>query len=159
MSFVEQPAEESRGLREALILDLARSRPGFGAQLAGEVRAAERSSPTCGDRIRVRVEVRDGVLGRAAWDGRGCAISTASAGVLSQVVPETALGQLPRLLEQVRAVVGPGMGAPPGIPPGIGEMRLFAGVGRLPLRGRCALLAWEALAEAVRRPGDEQTTG
>ena len=159
MSFVEPPAEESRELREALILDLARSRPGFGAQLTGDVRAAERSSPTCGDRIRIRVEVRDGVLARAAWDGRGCAISTASAGVLSQVIRGTALEQLPRLLEEVRAVVGPGSRELPGIRPPIGEMPLFAGTGRLPLRGRCALLAWEALAEAVRPLGDEQATG
>ena len=138
---------ESRKLREALILDLARSRPGFARELSGDIREAERSSPTCGDRIRVRAHLLNGAVADVGWDGRGCAVSTASAGALSRVVPGTPLVELAGMLDRVREVVGPGGSVPA---EGVGDMELFAGIGRLPLRGRCALLAWEALADAVR---------
>jgi nitrogen fixation protein NifU and related proteins len=151
--------EESRELREALILDLARSRPGFQRPLGGGAFEAERSTPTCGDRIRVRVEIRDGVVTDAGWDGRGCAVSSASAAVLSGLVPGLRLEQLPGLLDRVRSVVAP-HGADAAALEDVGDMRLFAGIGRLPLRGRCAMLAWEALADAVRDlvpPGGQPT--
>jgi nitrogen fixation NifU-like protein len=150
----ERRPAESRELREELILDLARSRPGFRRELSGEVRQAERSSPTCGDRITMRVVLQNGILTEVGWDGRGCAVSTASAGVLSGLIPGTPADRVPALLDEIRRVVGPFSDPRPSTAPDVGDMVLFEGMGRLPLRARCALLAWEALADAVGRPAE-----
>ena len=134
-------------LRREVLADHARRRAGF-ADLpsAGEWREARLRSATCGDDLTVRVRVEKGVVGGVEWHGLGCEVSQASASMLAELVPGTAAADVHDLVARVAALVQ----GPEGIEdPELADVEALAGVGRLPLRGRCALLSWNALRAAV----------
>jgi len=132
--------------RAALIEQLARSRHGFGfAGVSSEAQSAHRRSPTCGDEFTVRVLVTDDAITELRWEGHGCVVSTAAAGALAAVAPGLTgvsfLALASRYFDAVQAD-----GAPDAA---FGDAEVFAGIGRYPLRGGCASIAWRAALDAL----------
>src|SRR4051794_37431537 len=134
-------------LRREILADHARRRTGFAEPPSpGEWREARLRSPTCGDDLTVRVRIAGGQVVAVEWHGLGCEVSQASASMLAELVPGTRADGIGALAVRVAAVV---QGPPGAEDPSLGDVEALAGVGRLPLRGRCALLAWNALRAAV----------
>ena len=134
-------------LRREVLADHARRREGFAdPPSAGEWREARLRSATCGDDLTVRARVEDGVVAAVEWHGLGCEVSQASASMLAELVPGTAAADVHDLAARVAALVQGPEGAED---PALADVEALAGVGRLPLRGRCALLSWNALRAAV----------
>ncbi|GAB3538235.1 SUF system NifU family Fe-S cluster assembly protein [Arthrobacter tecti] len=144
-------------LYQQIILDHARRRVGQGL---GEHRTPDddgsdvataqshQLNPVCGDELTLRVWISGSRVQSVAWDGAGCAISMASASVLTELVTgctrDEVMDQLDRFRELMRS-----RGAAPVDEELLGDAAAFAGVSRFPARVKCAMLAWVALEEAV----------
>ncbi len=108
-----------------------------------DARHAERNNPGCGDQITVWVRLEGEAL-RLSFEGQGCAISQASASLMTERLGGLTRPQAAEVAAQFRAMV---QGEPPA--EALGELAALAGVSKLLARRRCALLAWDALQEAL----------
>jgi nitrogen fixation NifU-like protein len=151
--------DELRELYRELILDHARNPRHFGS-LPGATHSAEGINPLCGDKLKLYLRLdEDGTIADAAFEGSGCAISVASASLLTDLV----IGMpVARALEYFDAVTGrlAGSGDDAGDSTSVdlGKLRALDGVREFPSRVKCATLAWHALDSAVnRRPAPAST--
>ncbi|GAA5513570.1 zinc-dependent sulfurtransferase SufU [Deinococcus carri] len=113
-------------------------------EIAGAPHAAL-DNPGCGDQVTVWARVEGGRLLDVRFTGRGCAISQASASLMTQTLTGKPLAEARDLAARYRAMV---LGeAPPD--PALGELVALSGVSRLHARRKCALLAWNALEAAL----------
>ncbi len=135
---------ELRELYQQTILDHSREPRNFGA-LAGENRGAEGYNPLCGDRITLHLEVADGVIRNASFEGAGCAIETASASLMTEAIKGLREDEALRLLAGIRAML---TGGETDVEPG--KLAALAGVREFPQRIKCATLPWHTLAAALR---------
>ena len=138
---------ELRELYQSVILDHNKSPRNYGAP-EGADRHASGDNPVCGDRITVHVGVEDGVVTSVGFEGQGCAISTASASLMTQAVKGRPLAEVMRLFEGFHELVT----ADPRTEPeaeGLGKLAVFAGVREFPMRVKCATLAWHTLRNAL----------
>lgn len=140
-------AELPEPLRQALIAEHADARHGFGLAEPFTAESFQRS-PTCGDEVTLRVLVDDERVAGVSWQGHGCTVSMASASVLTDVVAGLPVASARALVGRFTALVRPGGSAEED--PELGDAVAFAGVGRYPLRARCAGLAWFALDDALQ---------
>ena len=132
-------------LYQSLILDHNR-RPRNPGPLASANREARGRNPLCGDECTLWLRVEDGVVAEVAQAGSGCAISKASASVLTTVVRGQPIAEVARLFDGFhRLVTGQGDGAGDLPRP----LAAFAGVSRFPMRVKCASMAWHALRQAL----------
>lgn len=121
-------------LRQLIIEDLHRARHGYGLAEEFEGEASE-ISPACGDTVTVRVS------GEAfSWQGNGCTVSMAAASALATISVDEFRALDAAYLASVLA---------DGEPVDSDELGAFAGIGRFPLRARCATLAWRAAGGAL----------
>ncbi|WP_019586375.1 Fe-S cluster assembly sulfur transfer protein SufU [Deinococcus apachensis] len=102
-------------------------------------------NPGCGDHVTVWVRVEAGRLAEVCFTGRGCAISQASASLMTGALRGKGLEEARALATRYRAMV---MGEGPADPV-LGDLVALAGVSRLHARRKCALLAWNALEAAL----------
>ena len=112
-------------------------------------------NPTCGDEVTVRVAVVDGVVADVSYDALGCSISTASASVLAEQVLGRTVADASATVAAMRSMVS-SRGQDPGDEDLLGDGVAFAGVARYPARVRCALLGWDAFAQALTQAGTDQ---
>jgi len=114
-------------------------------------------NPFCGDRVSLTFRVgADGVIEQAAFEGVGCAISTASASMLASHLPGLSLAQAESLFAQVREAI---TGGPEAADEGrLGELAALAFAGRYPSRVKCATLPWHVLKHALVKDGSVATT-
>jgi nitrogen fixation NifU-like protein len=133
--------------RAALIEELAKARVGGGL---GDAPGAEahRQSPACGDEVTVRMVVDGDVIAALRWDGHGCVVSTAAASALAAATPGLTPAAFRALADRYLATLD--ADATPD--PALGDLEVFAGIGRYPLRAGCASLAWRAALDAVGAP-------
>lgn len=146
-----------QSLREAILVDYARRRPGSGFDGAGSwetdataVRSVHRRNPLCGDEVVLRLEVAagDATITHLRWDGRGCIVSQASAAMLASTAEGLSIADLRSLSRDVHELIVDQAGGSPHLDD---DLAALAGIGRFPLRARCAALAWDALDEAIGR--------
>ena len=152
-------SSELESLYQQIILDHAKRRVGQGttdpasgtaSSATGSLAtgASHQLNPVCGDELTLRVWVADSRIEQVAWEGAGCAISMASASVLTELVSgetrDDMMEQLDRFRELMRSrgTIVPDEEV-------LGDAAAFAGVSRFPARVKCAMLAWVALEEAV----------
>ena len=137
---------ELRELYRELILDHARSPRHFG-KLASVTHSAEGLNPLCGDKLRLYLQVGDdGRISDATFEGSGCAISVASASLMS----DTVIGmQTAEAVEFSQALIGAMTGAETSVE--LGKLEALQGVREFPSRVKCATLAWHAMNSAIRR--------
>jgi nitrogen fixation NifU-like protein len=117
-------------------------------RLEGDVAVAEADNPLCGDTISVYVDVSDGVVRDAAFEGAGCLLSTASASVMTEAVRGRPVRDVADLCDAFAGLVTAGTPLPPALPH---ALTAFAGVRAFPSRVKCTLLPWHALRVALLR--------
>jgi len=114
------------------------------------------NNPLCGDHIAVYVQVEDGVIRDIGFEGAGCAISTASASLMTSAVIGKPVEEAERLFAAFHdMVVSP---EAPVDPQALGKLAAFAGVRGFPARVKCANLAWHTLHAALRASGEPVST-
>ncbi|MDQ3697425.1 MAG: SUF system NifU family Fe-S cluster assembly protein [Gemmatimonadota bacterium] len=111
--------------------------------------AVSMRNPLCGDVVTLQVAFDDDHVREAKFTGEGCAISQAAASMMTQLVKGKPMEEADRLRQRFRQML---LGdAEAAADPDLGELRALAGVARLPVRVKCALVAWNALDEAFKR--------
>jgi nitrogen fixation NifU-like protein len=118
-------------------------------------RAADGHNPLCGDRIELSVKVTDGVIEDVGFQGSGCAISQASASVMTTVVKGKSVAEAERLFEAFHGMVT-GTAEPDHATLGT-KLMAFSGVKEFPARVKCANLPWHTLHAALTGGGDVRT--
>jgi nitrogen fixation NifU-like protein len=139
---------ELQELYQELILDHNRSPRNFGL-LEGADRHAEGYNPLCGDQVRVEVKLDGDRIADIKFSGNGCAISKASASMMTSAVKGKSIGEAETLFQGFHGLVtGTGTLADP--KKTLGKLAIFAGVAEFPVRVKCATLAWHALHDALK---------
>ena len=148
-------------LYQEVILDHNQRPRNFHA-LEGNARRADGHNPLCGDRLELYVDVRDGVIHDIAFVGSGCAISKASASMMTDALKGKSAGEAEDLFRIFHALVtgesGPVSEAAPDGDPRLGKLVVFAGVRDYPVRVKCATLAWHTLRAALENRGATAST-
>jgi nitrogen fixation NifU-like protein len=129
-------------LYQEIIMDHYRS-PRGAAKLDNIPQALVHENPTCGDTIKLEVVVGDGgVLERVRFDGHGCAISTASASLMTETVAGLSVPEArERANTFIRALRGE---VPASVLDSMGDLAAFKSLATFPVRVKCATLAWHA---------------
>lgn len=141
--------DELRALYQDVILDHNRHPRHFGRP-DRFTHSLEGFNPLCGDRLTLYLDVADGVIRDVAFDGQGCAISVASASLMTEAVKGLTVDAAEALFEAVHARL---TGSRDGN--GLGKLEVLAGVREFPMRVKCATLAWHTLHGALH--GDRGT--
>lgn len=139
-------------LYQSVILEHDRNPRNFRV-LEGPHQEAEGYNPLCGDRVKVMVTVADGRIADVAFQGSGCAISKASASLMTEALKGRTVEEAGALFDTFRdRLVGGGEteGRSGGELPT--RLRALEGVRSFPMRIKCATLAWHALKEALEKP-------
>lgn len=132
-------------LYREIILKHYQSPKNFGV-LSQATRQAGGMNPSCGDQVEVMVRLEGDTIADIRFQGQGCAISTASASMMTELVKGKKVAEALELSRKFQAMVVEG--APPD--PALGDLLALQGVAKLPARAKCATLAWHALEEALR---------
>jgi nitrogen fixation protein NifU and related proteins len=133
-------------LYQSIILDHNRRPRNYG-ELPDADRRAEGRNPLCGDQVAVFVKLDGDRLADVRFTGQGCAISKASASLMTAAVSGKSVADADALFERVHdMMVGKAAGD------GLGQLAALAGVSRFPVRVKCASLAWHALRNALHAP-------
>jgi nitrogen fixation NifU-like protein len=121
-------------------------------------READGRNPLCGDALTLYARVNDqGVVEEVTFQGSGCAISKASASLMTEFVSGKTIDEIETDFERFHELVT----TPPGVEPetvGLGKLAVFAGVREYPVRVKCATLAWHALRAALENHGETAQT-
>jgi nitrogen fixation NifU-like protein len=145
--------QELRELYQETILEHSRKPRNYG-ELPSANHKAEGFNPLCGDHYTVFVNVKDGAIAEISFHGAGCAISKASASMMTQSLKGKSTEEAEALFSQFHDLVT-GTG---GKPEELGKLAAFAGVSEFPLRVKCATLAWHAMRAALRGDQDAVST-
>jgi nitrogen fixation protein NifU and related proteins len=145
-----------RDLYQEVILDHNR-RPRHFQVLEDASHHADGYNPLCGDRLTVYLQVDDGVVRGASFQGSGCAISKASASLMTDAVAGKTVSEVQALFDRFHRMVTAEVHEP--VDPGpLGKLAVFAGVREFPARIKCASLAWHTLQAALRARTDTVST-
>jgi nitrogen fixation protein NifU and related proteins len=136
---------ELRDLYQDVILEHSR-RPRNYRTLETANRTVEGYNPLCGDHFTLYLDVEDGRIRDIAFQGSGCAISKASASMMTQAVKGKRAEEAEALFEKFHHVV---TGKDSEESNHLGKLAAFAGVSEYPVRVKCATLAWHALRAAL----------
>jgi nitrogen fixation protein NifU and related proteins len=143
-----------RDLYQEVILDHSRRPRNFG-ELAGANRRAEGYNPLCGDRETVYVRLENEVLKDVGFRGSGCAISTASASMMTDSVKGKTRAEAEALFTRFHDLITGRDGESDSAKSDLGKLAVFSGVREFPVRVKCATLPWHTLKAAL---DGEQTT-
>ncbi|MFC1707774.1 Fe-S cluster assembly sulfur transfer protein SufU [Planctomycetota bacterium] len=146
-----------RELYQQVILDHNRAPRNY-RKIENASREVEGDNPLCGDRYTVYVELEGDVIRDVAFEGSGCAISKASASLMTDSVKGLRREAAEALFKRFHCLV---TGAEPeddASAADLGRLEALAGVRAYPVRVKCASLAWHALAAALRGDGDAVST-
>lgn len=145
--------EALRELYQEMILDHYKHPRNFGT-LEEETSHASGNNPLCGDRIAVHLLLEGDRIRDVRFEGIGCAISTASASMMTSAIKGKSVGEARRLFEEFQAMVTR-EGGEPGEE--MKELEALAGVRQHPVRIKCATLPWHTMLAALNG-GQEATT-
>lgn len=116
-------------------------------------RQAEGRNPLCGDQLTVWLKLDGDVVSDVSFQGSGCAISKASASLMTAAVKGKHRGEIESLFQRFHDVV---TGKPVGAgqdSAGLGKLAVFSGISAFPMRVKCATLSWHALKAALDQAG------
>jgi nitrogen fixation protein NifU and related proteins len=138
---------ELSDLYQEVILEHSKHPRNFRALESANHRA-EGFNPLCGDRFTVYVDVKDGAIQDIAFQGAGCAISKASASMMTQTLKGKSESEAESVFNRFHELVTGKDKSSAG--DALGKLAVFSGVSEFPLRVKCATLAWHALRAALR---------
>ena len=149
--------DDLRELYQATILDHNKKPRNFRV-LEDANREADGHNPLCGDKLTVFVELGDeDQVENVRFEGEGCAISTASASLMTEYVKGKKVKEARDAFDRFHELVtGPPAEAAP--TEGLGKLAVFAGVREYPMRVKCATLAWHTLIAALEADGSVAKT-
>jgi nitrogen fixation NifU-like protein len=137
-----------RELYQEVIFDHNRSPRNF-HKMDDADRVAEGHNPLCGDQLTLYVRLKDGLIDEVSFVGHGCAISTASASLMTEAVKGRTVDEVESLFRDFHSLLT-------GVPPegrDFGKLEVLAGVREFPVRVKCATLAWHTLHNALTGEG------
>ncbi len=133
-----------RELYQEVIFDHNRSPRNFHPMEDAD-HTADGHNPLCGDQLTVYLRIEDGRVADASFVGHGCAISTASASLMTETVKGLTVEEVDALFQDFHAMLTDA--APEGRD--FGKLEVFSGVREFPARVKCATLAWHTLHNAL----------
>ncbi|ROL58752.1 SUF system NifU family Fe-S cluster assembly protein [Bacteroidetes/Chlorobi group bacterium MS-B_bin-24] len=136
-------------LYQEMILDHNKNPRNFG-ELEDATHKAVGHNPLCGDHIEIFLKVKDGKVEDVKFKGVGCAISKASASIMTTVLKGKTLDEVKNLFEKFHNVLTSKPDEPVNTEE-LGKLAVFAGVREFPVRVKCATLAWHTLIEAIEK--------
>jgi len=146
-----------RELYEEVILDHNRNPRNYPKRPEGTTHSAHGFNPLCGDEFQIHMRVEDGIIKDVGFEGAGCAISTASASLMTEALKgrpveeaEALFAEVHRLLTEERQVGEPG--------DLLGKLTVLTGVKEYPMRVKCATLAWHTMNAALHDEDQTVTT-
>ena len=143
-------------LYQEVIIDHSRRPRNFG-ELEDATRTAEGFNPLCGDQLTLYVKLADGRIADIAFQGAGCAISQASASLMTTALKGKTQDEALALFERVHAMLTEGPNANVQ-PEELGKLAVLSGVWEFPMRVKCATLAWHTLRSALEPDGARAST-
>jgi len=136
-------------LYQEMILDHNKNPRNFG-EFEDATHKAVGHNPLCGDHIEIFLKVKDGKVEDVKFKGVGCAISKASASIMTTVLKGKTLDEVKNLFEKFHNVITSKPDEPVNTEE-LGKLAVFAGVREFPVRVKCATLAWHTLIEAIEK--------
>jgi len=112
----------------------------------------EGKNPFCGDEVRLFIKLKDGIVDEVAFDGSGCAISQASASVMTEMIKGKKIEEAKKLIDSFASMVK-GEECPLDLDE-LDDMAAFQGISEFPTRVKCALLAWKTLQQGIEKEGN-----
>jgi len=146
---------ELRDLYQQVILDHNRN-PRHHGRPARHNHHAQGHNPLCGDRVTIYVQVEDGVIRDVGFEGSGCAISTASASLMTGAIVGRTVTEAKQIFHDFHEMVVDQ--AAPADTAKLGKLAVFVGVRGFPARVKCANLAWHTLHAALTSDGESIST-
>jgi nitrogen fixation NifU-like protein len=145
----------TEALYQEIILEHNRKPRNF-REIEGADRRIEGRNPLCGDALTLWVKMQGDVIADVSFKGQGCAISKASASLMTAAVKGKRREEAEVLFDRFHQLV---MGQlPESDQASLGSLRALGGVSKFPLRVKCASLAWHALHSALESGTDEVST-
>ena len=137
---------ELQDLYQDIILEHSKHPRNYGPLEAAN-RSAEGFNPLCGDHFTIYLDVEDGRIRNISFQGSGCAISKASASMMTQALKGKRIEEAEELFNKFHQVV---TRKESGETVDLGKLAAFSGVSEFPVRVKCATLAWHALHAALQ---------
>ena len=131
-------------LYQEVILDHSKSPRNFGV-LDQYTCTAEGKNPMCGDQLTVYVDVKDDIVSDVSFRARGCAISVASASMMTSIIKGKTIEEVNILFDKFHKLC---MGEEVEDDDDIERLRALSGVSKFPTRVKCATMSWHAVREA-----------
>jgi nitrogen fixation NifU-like protein len=145
-----------RDLYQELIVDHSRKPRNF-RRMEGADHEAVGYNPLCGDKVSIYLNLDGDVISDISFQGSGCAISTASASILTETLRGKTKAQAEALFDRFhRLVTGKSEGGADSA--SLGKLAAFAGVSDYPARVKCATLSWHTLLSALKNSGATVST-
>ncbi len=148
--------DDLRDLYQEVILDHGRQPRNFGHPPPDTNRRAEGHNPLCGDRLSLYLSFEDGVVRDIGFAGNGCAISIASASLMTEMVKGKTDAEVRDIFRRFHGLVTDG-GAEADLD-ALDKLTVFSGVREFPVRVKCATLAWHTLAAALEGSIEDVST-
>lgn len=145
---------ELRDLYQEVILEHSRAPRNFKAPASANHRA-EGYNPLCGDRFTVYLEMDGDTVRDIGFEGSGCAISKASASMMTQSVKGRTKAEAEKIFHRFHEMV---TGNAHGDAADLGKLAVFSGVSEFPMRVKCATLAWHTLEAALEGKQEKIST-
>ena len=139
---------ELTDLYQEVILDHCKRPRNFGA-LPGADHVAEGYNPLCGDKVKVYLALDGDHLKGVAFEGSGCAISTASASLMTEALAGKSVPEAQRLFDEVHGMLTGDPSTAAEASETLGKLAALGGVREYPMRVKCATLAWHVLEESM----------
>ena len=144
--------DDLNDLYQQVILDHSKSPRNY-SKLEGANRTAQGHNPLCGDHVTMYLHLDGNTVKDISWQGSGCAISRASASILTTAVKGKSIAEVKSLFSQVHDMVTTGQSNGD-----LGKLAVFAGVHKFPARVKCAILPWHAAVAAVEGKSEPVST-
>ena len=145
----------TEALYQEIILEHNRKPRNF-REIADADRKIEGRNPLCGDSLTLWVKLHDDVIEDVSFRGQGCAISKASASLMTTAVKGKSRAEAEALFDRFHKLVTGQL--PEAEQAALGSLRALGGVSKFPLRVKCASLAWHALHSALEAESNEVST-
>lgn len=148
--------EDLHDLYQSVILDHNRSPRNF-RELEGASHRADGYNPLCGDRLTVWLQLDGDRISAVSFHGSGCAISKASASMMTEAVKGKTAAEARDLASRFQELVT-GLSDPATARASLGKLAVFSGVSEFPVRVKCASLSWHTLKAALDQETEAVTT-
>ena len=145
--------DDLNDLYQQVILDHSKTPRNF-HKLEGANRIAEGHNPLCGDQIKIYLLVEGDRIRDVSFEGSGCAISKASASMMTDALKGKTKEEAEKLFEKFHQMIMTGEMKPEET----GKLAVFAGVHKFPARVKCAILSWHAVIAALQGKDEKVST-